>query len=153
MNGVYNAIFVKGDLIGESLFYGEGAGPLPTSSAVVGDIVGIAQEISCCGKLISPMPFRKDVETITDIAEVKTRYYIRFSAIDKPGVLAKISGILGKHDISIANVTQKERIAAKIVPIVMMTHEAVERNMASALKEIDGLNVIKKETIRVRMEG
>ena len=87
------------------------------------------------------------------MSEVATRYYIRFSAIDKPGVLARISGILAKYDISIASVTQKERRAANIVPIIMMTHEALERDMAAALKEIDKLSMIKKRSVRIRVEG
>jgi len=152
VSGVYNAIFVKGDLIGENLFYGEGAGAKPTSSAVVADIVSIAQQISCCGKIAAPISFKKDVKGIKRIDDIRTRYYIRFSAVDKPGVLAKISGILGKHNISIAIVTQKDRPDSKIVPIVMMTHAALERDMAKALKEIDALNVIKKKTVRIRIE-
>ena len=87
------------------------------------------------------------------MADIRTRFYIRFSAIDKPGVLAKISGILAKYKISIASVTQKERRAQNMVPIVMMTHEALERDMASALKEIDALDVIKKRSVRIRIEG
>ena len=84
---------------------------------------------------------------------MKTRYYIRFSAIDKPGVLAKIAGILGKHNISIATVAQKDKMAAKVVPIVMMTHDALEIDLAKALKEIDNLNVIKRKTVRIRVEN
>lgn len=152
VNGVYNAIFVKGDLIGENLFYGEGAGAKPTSSAVVSDIVSIAQQVSCCGRIAAPFSFRRDVSHIKKIDDIKTRYYIRLSAVDKPGVLARISGILGKHGISIATVTQKDREALKVVPIVMMTHEALESKMAKALKEIDGLSIIKKKTVRVRIE-
>jgi homoserine dehydrogenase len=153
VNGVYNAIFVKGDLIGENLFYGQGAGASATSSAVVSDVIDIAQAISCCGKATSSMKFRKDVKNIKDITDIKTRFYVRFSAIDKPGVLARISGILGKHNISIASVTQKEKKISSIVPIVMMTHEALEFDMVKALKEIDGLNVIKKKTVRIRIES
>lgn len=153
VGGVYNAIFVKGDLVGENLFYGHGAGALATSSAVVSDIVGIAQQVSCCGKVTGPMAFRKDVKNIKNIADIKTRFYMRFSAIDKPGVLAKISGILGKHNISIASVTQKEKKSSNIVPIVMMTHEALELDMAKALKEINGLSAIKKKTVKIRMES
>jgi len=152
VNVVYNAIFVKGDLIGENLFYCEGAGAKATSSAVVADIVSIAQQISCCGKIASPVSFKKDVKGIEKISLIKTRYYLRFSAIDKPGVLAKISGILGKHDISIATVTQKARMASRVVPIVMMTHAALEGDMARALKEIDALGAIKKKTVRIRIE-
>jgi len=153
VNGVYNAIFVKGDLIGENLFYGEGAGARPTSSAVVSDIIGIARQVSCCGRGQGAIAFKKDVRNIKNIDEVKTRYYIRFSAIDKPGVLAKIAGILGKHNISIATVAQKDKMAAKVVPIVMMTHDALEIDLAKALKEIDNLNVIKRKTVRIRVEN
>lgn len=153
VNGVYNAIFVKGDLIGENLFYGEGAGANPTSSAIASDIVAIAKDIACCAKAKKAVAFKKDVAGIKKIDDIRTRYYIRFSAIDKPGVLAKISGILGKHRISIASVTQKEKRASKVVPIVMMTHEALERDMAKALKEIDSLGAIKRESVRVRVES
>jgi len=150
VNGIYNAIFVKGDLIGENLFYGEGAGALPTASSVIGDIITIAKGI---GNMPDGTLFKRDVSLVKDMDEIRTRYYVRFSAIDRPGVLAKISGILGKHGISIATVAQKERRASKVVPIVMLTHEALERDMARALKEIDGLNVIKKKTVRVRIES
>lgn len=153
VNGVYNAVFVKGDLIGENLFYGEGAGASPTSSAVVSDIIGIARQVSCCGRGQGAIAFKKDVRNIKNIDEVKTRYYIRFSAIDKPGVLAKIAGILGKHNISIATVAQKDKMSAKVVPIVMMTHDAFEIDLAKALKEIDNLNVIKRKTVRIRVEN
>jgi homoserine dehydrogenase len=77
---------------------------------------------------------------------------MRLSALDKPGVLAKISGILSKHRISIALVSQKMQKAEKVVPVIMMTHEALERNMAKALKEIDALGVIKNKTVCVRVE-
>ncbi|MDD5173528.1 MAG: homoserine dehydrogenase [Candidatus Omnitrophica bacterium] len=153
VSGVYNAIFVKGDLIGENLFYGQGAGALATSSAVVSDIVDIARSISCCGKVAGPGIFRKDIKNIKSISDVGTRFYMRFSATDRPGVLAKISGILGKHNISIASVTQKEKKSSNVVPIVMITHEALEFDMAKALKEIDGLSAIKKKTVKIRMES
>ena len=153
VNGVYNAIFVKGDLIGENLFFGEGAGASPTSSAVVSDIVAIAKDISRGGRIEKSIAFRKEVKEIKKMDEVRTRFYIRFSAIDKPGVLARISGILGKYRISIASVSQKESKAGRIVPVVMMTHEAKEHDMAMAMKEIDRLSVVKKRTVRIRVEG
>ena len=154
VNDVYNAIFIKGDLIGDNLFYGKGAGAAPTSSAVISDIVAIAKTISrgCC-KVEKCVAFKKDITKLKDIDEIKTRYYIRFSAIDKPGVLAKVSGILAKYGISIAHVTQKQRKSQKVVPIIMMTHEALERNMTKALKEIDSLGAMKKKSVRVRVEG
>ncbi len=165
VSGVYNAIFVKGDLVGENLFYGQGAGAQPTSSAVVSDIMAIAKCMNDGGaqghtcmrgarsKMEKCIPIRKDVSRIEKMDEVMTRYYIKFLAIDKPGVLTKISGVLAKHRISIASVTQKERRAGSVVPIVMMTHDALERDMAKALREIARLNVIKKRLVRIRVEN
>ncbi len=153
VNGVYNAIFVKGDLIGEQLFYGEGAGAAPTSSAVISDIVSIAGRASKCpkaGKCASSST--RELKFLEKTGDIRTKYYIRFSAVDKPGVLARISGILGKHGISIASVSQKAPKAAKVVPIVMMTHEALESDMAAALREIDALAMIRRKTVRVRVE-
>lgn len=154
VSGAYNAIFIKGDLIGDNLFYGKGAGAEPTSSAVVSDIVAIAKAISrgCC-KVEKCVAFKKDIGKLKSIDEIKTRYYVRFSAIDKPGVLTRISGILAKYGISIAHVAQKQRKSQKVVPIIMMTHEALERDMTKALKEIDVLSVMKKKSVRVRVEG
>lgn len=154
VGGVYNAIFVKGDLIGENLFYGQGAGALPTSSAVLSDIVAIAKTISGkCRKCQAVLLTRKGSIKIKAMDEIKTRFYVRFSTVDKPGVLARISGILAKHKISIASVIQKERRGSSFVPIIMMTYEAFEKDMAKALKEIDGLGIIKKKSVRVRIEG
>jgi len=154
VGGVYNAIFVKGDLIGENLFYGEGAGASPTSSAVVSDIIAIAKNLSggCC-KINKCVGFKKDIGGIKKMDDVKAKHYIRFSAIDKPGVLAKVSGILAKYKISIAHVTQKQRKVSSVVPIIMMTHEALERDMRKALKEIDSLGMMRKKSVRVRVEG
>jgi homoserine dehydrogenase len=86
------------------------------------------------------------------IEEFESRYYIRFMAIDKPGMLAKIAGVLGHYGISIASVTQKERKHAKIVPIVMITHNAQEGPLRKALHEIDNLSVVKDNSIAIRME-
>jgi homoserine dehydrogenase len=84
--------------------------------------------------------------------EVRTRHYIKFLAVDRPGVLTRISGILAKHGISIASVTQKERRALSVVPIVMMTHDALEKDMAKALKEIGAFKAIIKKLVRIRVE-
>ena len=154
VRGIYNAIFVKGDLVGENLFFGEGAGASATSSAVVSDIVSIAKNIASGAKRPGKgISFKKDVKGMKRMDDVKMRYYLRFSALDRPGVLAKISGILGKNRISIASVTQKEKRASKAVPVVMMTHEALERDMARALKTISGLKAITGKTVRLRVEG
>ncbi|MFA6079852.1 MAG: homoserine dehydrogenase [Candidatus Omnitrophota bacterium] len=157
VNGVYNAIFLKGDLVGEELFYGRGAGAMPTSSAVVSDIIAIAKSAKGCpcptSRQANNLSVKKDVKRIKPMDEVRTRYYVRISTIDKPGVLAKISGIFGKYGISIATVMQEEKSASKIIPVIMTTHEALERDMAKALKEIDALSVIKKRSMRIRIEG
>lgn len=154
VDGVYNAIHVAGDMIGESLFYGEGAGKYPSASSVISDIIDIGNKLGCGVK--EQILMRDSENSITSVkrfGDIKTRYYIRISAIDKPGVLAKISGILARHNISIASVTQKERKEAHVVPIVMMTHEAIEAGMQKALKEIDSLDVIKSKSVRIRVES
>jgi homoserine dehydrogenase len=144
---------VKGDLVGENLFYGQGAGALPTSSAVVSDIVSIAKAAAAdSNKIEDGILIKKDVGHIKKIGDVKTKHYIKFLAVDKPGVLTKISGVLAKNKISIASVTQKSRKAGSMVPIVMMTHDALESSMSKALKEIRALNVIRKKLVRIRVE-
>lgn len=153
VGGVYNAIYIRGDLVGRLLLSGRGAGRYPTTSAVVADIVDIARNI----KYGSPrrVPDRMEgprIRRIRPIERIEARYYFKFSVIDKPGVLAKISGILGRHHISIASVSQKERRFARIVPVVILTHEARERDMRNALDEIDRLAVIKKKTVVIRIE-
>lgn len=153
VHGVYNGLFVKGDLVGENLFYGQGAGAAPTSSAVVSDIVAIARTVSGkCRKCDEALTVTESGVRMRPMDDVSTRYYIRFSTVDRPGVLAKISGVLAQHKISIASVIQKEKRGASFVPIVMMTYDARERDMAKALKKIDGLGVIKKKSVRVRIE-
>lgn len=154
VGGAYNAIFVKGDLVGENLFYGQGAGALPTSSAVISDIVAVAKTISGnCRKCQAPIAVRRNAVNIKAMDEIRTRFYVRFSTVDKPGVLAKISGILAKYKISIASVIQKERKGSSFVPIIMMTYEALEKDMDRALNEINGLAIIRKKSVRVRIEG
>jgi len=153
VSGVYNAIFVEADLVGKQLFYGQGAGKSPTSSAIVGDIVDVAHNI-ICGRKYSRSVMRKDsdIKSVKKMDEVISRYYVHFSAIDKPGVLARIADLLGEYGISIASVVQKERREAHIVPIVMLTHEARERGMREALKKIDRLSSIKKKSVLIRLE-
>lgn len=153
VSGIYNAIFVDADLVGKQLFYGEGAGKLPTASAVLGDIMDIAYSIAygrTPGKFA--IPARSEVKNVKDIEEVYMKYYVHFSAIDKPGVLAKIAHLLGKNNISIASVVQKERREASIVPVIMLTHAAKEKDMRTALKSIDKLPVIRRKTVLIRME-
>lgn len=150
---VYNAIYVFGDLIGEQVYHGEGAGRDPTASAVISDIVDIAKSLKFQKEALSPnIVFDRNIRRLRKIDEIESRYYIRFMTIDQPGVLARIAGILAQHKISIASVTQKERRKARVVPIVMMTHEAKERSLRMALEEIDRLNVVRHKSVAIRME-
>lgn len=154
VNGIFNAIYVRGDMVGEVLFYGQGAGQLPAASAVTSDIVDAVRGIESRDKsVMSNLVFPSRIKRLRKIDGIKSRYYIRFMAIDRPGVLAKISGILGTYHISIASVTQKEEVRARVVPIVMMTHEATEQNLRLAIEAIDTLAVVKGKTVAIRMEA
>jgi len=150
---VYNAVLVRADMAGGVLFNGKGAGSFAAASAVVSDIVDVARNVNSGAVRRLPEYYKNQSDAVLrKISEIESRYYIRFSVIDKPGVLAKISWVLGKHSISIASVVQKERKLAKVVPVVIMTHEAKENELCSALKEIDKLNVIKAKTVAIRVE-
>ncbi len=153
VSGVNNAIYVSSDLAGNLLFYGPGAGASSAASAVVADLVDLIQDIQA-GLFRPTLNIVPDnsVKKLRKIDEVEGRFYIRFMAVDKPGVLAKISGVLAKYGISIASVSQKERHKTQVVPIVMIIHDARERNLRSALKVIDTLNVIKENSVAIRME-
>ncbi len=141
----YNAVHLDTQPAGKMLFYGEGAGGVPTSSAVISDIVNIA--------LGSGGFVRKEEDTgVGNIKEVKVRYYIRFMAQDSPGVLARISRVLASLNISIASVTQKQRNKGSLVPIVMLTHEAKEEAVRKALKLIDKFKLIKSPSQAIRIE-
>lgn len=155
VNSIYNAIYVSSDLAGNLLFYGPGAGQLCAASGVVSDIVDLTQDIKAG-------LFRPTLNVVTDtsikrlkkIDEIESRYYIRFSTIDKPGVLAKISGILSRFSISIASVVQLEqqKRPASLVPIMMIIHEAKESNLRKALKIIDRMDIIKEGSVAIRIE-
>ncbi|MEE9614768.1 MAG: homoserine dehydrogenase [Thermodesulfobacteriota bacterium] len=156
VDGVFNAVHLKGDAVGSTMFYGMGAGMMPTASAVVADVVDICRDIlkGCPGRL-SPLGHTegavKDVE-IKGMDELEMSYYLRFSAMDRPGVLSTISGVLGSHNISISSVIQKGRQAGGAVPLVIITHNAVERELRSAIKDIEKLDVIKDEVRFIRIE-
>jgi len=156
VDGTFNAIFLTGDAVGSTLFYGRGAGKMPTASAVVGDIIEISRNIlKGIVQRVPTLSYQREAfqeMKIKDISNISTRYYLRFTALDQPGVLSKISGILGKYGISISSVIQKGRQAIEAVPIFMLTHEAKEANVRKALKEIDALPVTAGETMIIRIE-
>ena len=156
VNEAYNALYIKGDAVGSVMLYGPGAGMMPTGSAVVSDLVDVARNIlkGAVGRVPSLGYQAADVKArrIKAIEELQSEYYFRFSAEDRPGVLSKISGILGKHRISIKSVHQKGRDLLGAVPIVMITHEAREAAVRVALSEIDQVEVVKDKTVLIRIE-
>jgi homoserine dehydrogenase len=136
VDGVYNAVQVEGDLAGKVMFYGEGAGASPTSSAVISDIVEAAQTVAR-GTKSQVINLQKE-KPLRPIEEVRTRYYLRMRVEDKPGVLAQIAKVLGGGDISISSVIQKEASSGS-AEVVIMTHIASEGSMREARKEMEFL--------------
>jgi homoserine dehydrogenase len=152
VDGVFNAIDVEGDLVGKVIFYGQGAGPSPTSSAVIADVINIAHNIARGIEAEPKLPFGNRLD-IKPIADIVTRYYIRMSVEDQSGVLAQIAKILGDHKISISSVIQKEvDLSTKSAEIVIMTHPAKEKAIQDALKEARQLPVVKEINNFVRVE-
>ncbi len=153
VDGVYNAVLVEGDLIGRVLFFGQGAGALPTSSAVIADIVSAAQDIALgvgnrLGDRMQPD------KVIKPMSEIKTRYYLRMNVADRPNVLAQLSRVLGDHLISISSVIQKEADSlAQTAELVIMTHPAQEKAMQLALDELRNLAVVKQINNFIRVEA
>ncbi len=154
VDGVYNALSVSGDAVGSTLFYGRGAGDMPTGSAVVSDIIDIGRDILAGCALRAPIAgFRERTPlTIRKMDDITSCYYLRFTAMDKPGVLSRISGVLGKNNISVESVLQKGRGAAEAVPLVMMSHEALERDVRKALDEINKMDCVAGPTMVIRVE-
>lgn len=157
VDGVFNAIYVIGDALGPAMFYGRGAGQMPTASAVLSDTIEISRNIIKESKgRVPAFAFQRRGRKrlrVRKMEEVRSRYYLRFSALDRPGVLSKISGVLGAHNISISSVIQKGRREGKAVPVVMMTHEAKEKDMRESLSEIDTLPIVDGKTVFIRVEG
>jgi homoserine dehydrogenase len=153
VEGIDNAIYVSSDLAGNLLFYGPGAGQLCAASAVVSDLMDITKDIKAglFKSVLNTVP-DASVKKLRKIDEIESKYYIRFLAMDKPGVLARVSGILAKFGISIASVNQKERRKTQIVPIVMIIHDAKEKNLRQALATIDRLNVVRPKSVAIRIE-
>ncbi|MBC7326634.1 homoserine dehydrogenase [bacterium] len=150
VRGVNNAILVHGSSVGRVMFFGEGAGSLPTGSAVVGDIIDIARNINfnCTGR-ISCTCFREREQK--DIGDIITRYYIRMKVVDKPGVLAAIATCFGEEQVSIASVVQKRRVNTS-AEIVWITHPSRESSIRQALARIERLPVVEEISLLLRVE-
>lgn len=153
VGGVYNAIQVVGDACGDIMLYGRGAGSLPTGSAVVGDIMDISRNILMEPSRRLPTVVERAPVEVQPMDSITSLYYLRFMVLDQPGVLSQISGILGKHNISIAQVIQRGRKEGGAVPLVIMTHTALERDIQKALVEIKSLASVREQPVLIRVEG
>lgn len=157
VHGVYNAIHIVGDAVGDVMLYGQGAGAMPTGSAVVSDVIDIARNIQkqASGR-VPPTSFPEVQRVPIRIRpkdELISRYYFRCMVQDRPGVLSHIAGVLGNHGISIMSVLQHGRHEAQAVPLVVMTHRASERSVQTALQEINQIpSVVSQPTTLIRVE-
>lgn len=155
VSGAFNAIYVVGDAVGPSMLYGMGAGMMPTASAVVSDVINIAKQLCLENTHMSPPRLYGDKKSasLVKMKDTTNKYYLRFDAEDRPGVLGKITGSLGKNGISIESVIQKGRhLGGGEVPVVIMTHEAKEQNLLTALREIGRYSKVKDKTTFIRIE-
>jgi homoserine dehydrogenase len=144
---------VEGDLAGKLVFYGQGAGALPASSAIIADVLTIARNI-CHGVTNVPKVELNQKLLVKPMTNIKTRYYFRLNVVDRPGVLAQISKVLGDNSISISSVIQKEsNPISHTAVIVIMTHPAKEKAVQKALGEIRQLTVVKEISNFIRVEG
>ena len=150
VNGVYNAIYVVGDSVGETLFFGEGAGSLPAASAVVGDVIDVARHITsgCLGIVGCTC---NEQLPVRDIGDLETSYYLRLLVADRPGVLGRVATVFGDHGVSLASVIQKTD-EGPTAEIVYVTHRATERAVRAALAEIEALEISKAIGTVLRVE-
>ena len=157
VNGVMNAVLVKGDAVGLTLYYGPGAGAEPTASAVVADLIDVVRTLTADpGNRVPHLAFQPDAIVAVPalpMAEVETAYYLRMLAVDRPGVLAEVTRILGNLGISIEAILQKEpKGGVAEVPVIMLTHQMYERQMDAAIQQIEALDSIEGQIIRIRLE-
>ena len=150
VNGVYNAIYVVGDSVGDTMFFGEGAGSLPAASAVVGDVIDVARHIGagCLGLVGCTC---NEQLPVRDISQLVSQYYVRLAVADRPGVLAAVAGVFGEHGVSIASVIQKRR-EGDCAEIVYATHHASEAAVRDALDRIEALDVVERVGTVIRVE-
>jgi homoserine dehydrogenase len=152
INDVYNGVYLIGDVVGPVLMYGQGAGMMPTASAVVGDVIDIIEGMNCkIVKNVKYGPAKVRVTHVKDISDIQTKYYLRLIVDDKPGVLHAISGILKDLNISVDSVTQKGYGKEGSVPIFMVTHQAAEKNIREAVKYMEKLEMVKDEIVFIRL--
>lgn len=157
VHGVYNAIQVVGDAVGDVMLHGQGAGSMPTGSAVVSDILSIARNLVTGGvgrvPAASFQPDQRRPLRVRPMADIESLYYLRFMVVDRPGVLSQIAGVLGQHGISISSVLQQGRKEGQTVPVVIRTHQAAERSVQTALRKIGRMSFVSEPPMLIRVEG
>jgi len=158
VDGVMNAVLVQGDAVGPTLYYGAGAGALPTASSVVADLIDLVRALTTAPENRVPhLAFQPDAMSalpVLDVADVYTAYYLRMHAVDQPGVLSGVTSILGDLDISIEAIMQKEpESGASHVPVIFLTQRVLERNMNKAIEQIEALDAIDGAVHRIRVES
>lgn len=154
VNGVFNACFVRGDVVGDTLFYGRGAGKDATASAVLSDVADAALDLKHGAKVrVPPFVAHAKKGRVVPMDEITSRYYVRLSVVDKPGVLAKVSAIFASAKIGISSVIQPEGHQGASVPLILMLHDAPNAAMRKALDKISKLPVVKGKPVMFRVES
>jgi len=138
--------------VGDTFYVGPGAGMMPTASSIVADVIDAAiGRAQLTFKRIAWLAGRRTTVAVQPMDDIRSRYYLRFDVLDKPGVLGAIAGVLGRHEISVASVLQQETALPSGVPVVITTHEAREGNVSAALEEIRRLPLVTGRIVRIRM--
>ena len=154
VNHVFNAVYVRGDVVGDTLYYGRGAGQDATASAVLSDLADAALDLKCGTKSRIPPFVPHECEgAVLPIDDVISRYYVRLSVVDRPGTLARIAAILATAKIGISSVIQPEGHEGESVPLILMIHDATNAAMNKALRQISKLNVVKAPPVMIRVES
>jgi len=154
VSDVFNAVWLRGDAVGDMLIYGRGAGELPTASAVVSDIVDVARNISGNTPQRVSMDFYRadNAVPIKPMQDLVSRYYLCCTVTDQPSVLASIAAEFGSCGISIASVLQKEGFFQDGVPVIFLTHQAAEKSVRAALAKIEAMDFVRQKTRLIRIE-
>ena len=151
VNDVFNAVFVRGDAVGEIMHYGRGAGEMPTASAVVGDIIEMGRNMAFNTNTRIGCTCYEE-KSILPISELSAQYYIRMTVTDRPGVLAGIAGVFGNNDVSIATVLQKSN-TEDMAELILITHTVKEKDLQDSLTVLRGMNIVGEINNVIRLEG
>jgi len=154
VNDSFNAVFMKGDIVDDTMYYGRGAGRLPTGSAVISDIMEAAADVIHEAGTPTGITMMRERESLSYLPadEVRKRCYLRLSLADEPGAMGQVMHVLGEHSINVASVVQKEQHSNGQVPVVVLTEQAREKDFCEAVKSIVGLKICLEEPVRFRLE-